>query len=48
MSDDLATAVNEYRTYLSDTITFLNEQPASNYAPDLNVLDALIHSLEVK
>jgi hypothetical protein len=45
---DLTTAVNDYRTYLSDIITFLNEQPASNYMPDLNVLDMLIDSLEVK
>jgi hypothetical protein len=41
-------AMDDYRTYLSNAITLLNEQPADAYTPDLNILDALIRSIEIK
>jgi hypothetical protein len=40
--------VDDYRTYLSNAITLLNGQPANAYSPDLNTLDALIQSIDIK
>ncbi len=40
--------MDDYRVYLSNTISLLNEQPATAYSPDLNNLDALIRSIEIK
>ncbi|MGZ6346800.1 MAG: hypothetical protein ACXWNC_04420, partial [Anaerolineales bacterium] len=40
--------LDDYRVYLSNTITLLNEQPANAYTPDLSKLDALIRSIEIK
>jgi hypothetical protein len=40
--------VEDFSTYLSDTVTMLDGQPASAFTPDLNALDAMIMSIEVK
>jgi hypothetical protein len=48
ISGDMANALNDYRTYLSNTITLLNERPSVVYTPDLDKLDALIRSIESK
>ena len=44
VNSDLA---NDFQSYLSQTVTMLNEQPADSFTPDLNALDALIRSLEI-
>jgi hypothetical protein len=48
ISGEQTNAMDDYRTYLSNAITLLNEQPANAYTPDLNILDALIRSIEIK
>ena len=40
--------VNDFPTYLADTVNLLNGRPASAYTPDLSTLDGMIGSLEVK
>ncbi len=40
--------LNDYPAYLSNTIALLNQQHADSYTPDLNKLDAIIQSIEVK
>ena len=37
-----------YPSYLAKAIAFLDQLPASSFAPDLAKLDALIQSIEVK
>ena len=38
----------DYLNYVANTVTKLNQQPASRFTPDLAKLDALIQSIEVK
>jgi hypothetical protein len=40
--------VEDFPTYLSDTVNMLNGQPASAFTPDLGLLDAMMESLEIK
>lgn len=40
--------VDDFPTYLSDTVAMLNGQPASAYTPDLSKLDALVESIEIQ
>jgi hypothetical protein len=40
--------VEDFPTYLSDTVDMLDGQPASAFTPDLGLLDAMIGSLEIK
>jgi hypothetical protein len=40
--------MEDFPTYLSDTVNMLNGQPASAFTPDLSTLDAMIGSLEIK
>jgi hypothetical protein len=44
VNDDL---LNDFQGYLAQTVEMLNGQPADSFSPGLNVLDALIRSLEV-
>jgi hypothetical protein len=39
---------SDYLTYVANTVNQLNLQPASDCAPDLGKLDALVQSIEVK
>ena len=48
VSGEQSNTQDDYRAYLSNAITLLNEQPADAYTPDLNILDALIRSIEIK
>jgi len=48
VSGEQSNTQDDYRTYLSNAITLLNEQPANAYTPDLDILDALIRSIEIK
>lgn len=43
-----AAEFNDFPAYLTKTITWLDQQPASSFSPDLAKLDALIQSIEVK
>ena len=43
-----ANFMEDFPTYLSDTVTMLNGQPASAFSPDLSALDAMMESLEIK
>jgi len=38
----------EFRAYLTETVTWLDQQPSGSFTPDLAKLDALIQSIEVK
>ena len=38
----------DYQNYISQTASLLDEEPAGSFTPDLNKLDALIRSIEVK
>jgi len=40
--------MEDFPTYLSDTVNMLNGQPASAFSPDLSALDAMMGSLEIK
>ena len=40
--------MEDFPTYLSDTVNMLNGQPPSAFTPNLSALDALIGSLEIK
>lgn len=40
--------LEEFPTYLAETVAWLEQQPAASFAPDLSVLDALIQTIEVK
>jgi hypothetical protein len=48
VSGEQSNTQDDYRAYLSNAITLLNDQPADAYTPDLNILDALIRSIEIK
>jgi hypothetical protein len=48
LSDEQAKALNDYPAYRSGMITLLNQQPSGSFTPDLNKLDAVIRSIEVK
>lgn len=39
---------NDYRKYVDGVVSTLNLQPASTFTPDLNKLDKLIQSIEIK
>jgi hypothetical protein len=43
-----ANLMEDFPTYLSDTVNMLNGQPSSAYRPDLSALDAMVESLEIK
>ena len=43
-----ANFMEDFPTYLSDTVDMLNGQPAGAFSPDLSALDAMIESLEIK
>ncbi|MGD8404965.1 MAG: hypothetical protein PVJ21_14990 [Anaerolineales bacterium] len=40
--------VEDFPTYLSDTVNMIGGQPAGAFTPDLGALDAMIASLEIK
>ncbi len=40
--------LNDFQGYLTDTAAMLDQQPAESFTPNLNQLDALIRSLDVK
>ncbi len=40
--------LEEFPTYLAETVAWLEQQPDTSFTPDLSVLDALIQSIEVK
>ncbi len=40
--------LSNYSQYLADTISLLEQNPASAYTPDLDKLDALVQSIEVR
>jgi hypothetical protein len=48
LSNAQTKALNDYPTYRSGMFTLLNQQPAENFSPDLNKLDALIRSIEIR
>lgn len=39
---------DDFQGYLSGVVTLLNQQPANSFTPDLDKLDTLIHSIEIK
>ena len=39
---------NDFQAYLAETVTLLDQQPGEGFSPDLNKLDAMIRSIEVK
>ena len=43
-----ASELNDFPAYLAKTVTWLDQQPAGSFTPDLAKLDALIQSIEVK
>jgi len=45
---DFESFVKEFSTYLPKLVGELDQQPADSFTPDLNKLDALISSIEVK
>jgi hypothetical protein len=48
VNEQLTGVGNDYQNYISKTASLLNEEPAGSFTPDLNKLDALISSIEVK
>ncbi len=48
VSDVQTKAQANYPDYLSKMVTLLDQQPVESFTPDLNKLDALIRSMEVK
>ena len=48
LSDEQAKALNDYPAYRSGMIALLNQQPAGSFTPNLNQLDTVIRSMEVK
>jgi hypothetical protein len=40
--------MEDFPAYLSDMVNMIGGQPASAFTPDLNTLDAMIMSLEIK
>ncbi|MGE5222515.1 MAG: hypothetical protein ACM3PY_08765 [Omnitrophica WOR_2 bacterium] len=48
VSDQQATEMSDFPGYLSKMVSLLEQQPASSFTPDLDKLDALIKSMEVK
>lgn len=48
VSEQQAKAMTDFPDYLSRMVTLLNQKPADGFTPDLNKLDALIRSIEVK
>jgi hypothetical protein len=48
VSEQQIEELSDFPGYLSRMVTLLNEQPAESFTPDLNALDALIRSIEIK
>lgn len=48
VNEQQAEALNDFANYLSGVVTLLNQQPADSFTPDLDKLDKLIGSIEVK
>lgn len=48
VSDQQAEVMEDFQSYLNETITLLNGQPADSFTPNLSILDAMIQSIEVK
>lgn len=48
VNEQLTGVGQDYQNYISRTASLLNEEPANSFMPDLNKLDALIRSLEIK
>jgi hypothetical protein len=48
LSDELGKALNDYPAYRSEMVTLLNQQADDSFTPDLNQLDTMIRSIEVK
>jgi hypothetical protein len=40
--------LSDFATYLTETVSWLDQQPAGAFTPDLSALDAMIQSIEVK
>jgi len=43
-----ANFMEDFPTYLADTVDMIGGQPANAFIPDLNALDAMIQSIEIK
>jgi hypothetical protein len=48
VSEQQAKELSDFPAYLSKTVSILNQQPSANFTPALDVLDALVRSIEVK
>ena len=48
VSEQQAEALDDFPGYLSEVVTLLEGQPAGSFTPDLDTLDAMIRSIEVK
>jgi hypothetical protein len=48
VSEQQAKELSDFPAYLSKTVSTLNQQPSANFTPGLDVLDALVRSIEVK
>ncbi len=48
VSQEQASQLSDFATYLSQTVAWLDQQPAGSFTPDLAALDALIQSIEIK
>ncbi len=48
VSSEQAAEMNDFSAYLTNTINQLEQQPAGSFTPSLDVLDALIRSIEIK
>jgi hypothetical protein len=48
VSEQQAETLNDFPNYISGVVSLLNQQPADSFTPDLNKLDALMGSIEVR
>jgi hypothetical protein len=48
VNDEMAARMSDFPAYLTETVTWLEKQPANSFTPDLAALDGLINSIEVK
>lgn len=40
--------MNDFQSYMTKTVTWLGQQPANSFTPDLSALDALVQSIEAR
>lgn len=48
LNEEQSKKLNDFQVYLSGMVTLLDQQPSDTFSPDLNTLDAMIQSIEVK